>query len=47
MDPRIAFYLFDENGIAVHWYGIIIATSLIVAVVLGIMEAKRRGYRSE
>lgn len=47
MDPRVAFYLFDENGIAVHWYGIIIATALIVAVVLGVMEAKRRGYRSE
>lgn len=47
MDPRVAFYLFDKNGIAVHWYGIIIATALIVAVALGSFEAKKRGYRSE
>lgn len=46
-DPRIAFYLFDENGLAIHWYGIIIATGLIIGVVLGVLEAKRRGYRSE
>ncbi len=45
--PRVAFYLFDENGIAVHWYGIIIATGLVLGVVLGVLEAKRRGYRSE
>ena len=46
-DPRVAFYLFDENGIAIHWYGIIIACSLIVGVFLGVREAKRRGFRSE
>lgn len=46
-DPRVAFYLFGENGIAIHWYGIIIATGLIIGVILGICEAKRRGYRSE
>jgi phosphatidylglycerol:prolipoprotein diacylglycerol transferase len=47
MDPRVAFYLFDKNGIAIHWYGIIIAVGLILGVVLGVREAKRRGYRSE
>ena len=46
-DPRVAFYLFGENGIAIHWYGIIIATGLIIGVILGVREAKRRGYRSE
>ncbi len=45
--PKVAFYLFGENGIAVHWYGIIIATGLVLGVVLGVLEAKRRGYRSE
>lgn len=47
MDPRVAFYLFDKNGIAIHWYGIIIAFGLILGVVLGVREAKRRGYRSD
>lgn len=46
-DPRVAFYLFDKNGIAIHWYGIIIAFALILGVILGIREAKRRGYRSD
>ncbi len=46
-DPRVAFYLFGENGIAIHWYGIIIATGLLLGVILGVREAKRRGYRSE
>ena len=46
-DPRAAFYLFDKNGIAIHWYGIIIAFGLILGVVLGLREAKRRGYRSD
>ncbi len=45
--PKVAFYLFDQNGIAVHWYGIIIAVGLIIGVTLGVLEAKRRGYRSE
>ena len=43
MDP-VAFYIFSKP---IYWYGIIIATALIVGVVLGILEAKRRGYRSE
>ena len=46
-DPRVAFYLFGENGFAVHWYGIIIAIGLALGVILGVLEAKRRGYRSE
>lgn len=44
MDFRVAFNLF---GIPIHWYGIIIATGLVIGVILGILEAKRRGYRSE
>lgn len=45
--PPVAFYLFDENGIAIRWYGLIIAFGLAVGVFLGVREAKRRGYRSE
>jgi phosphatidylglycerol:prolipoprotein diacylglycerol transferase len=41
---RVAFSIFGKD---IYWYGIIIACALIVGVVLGIREAKRRGYRSE
>lgn len=41
---KIAFSAF---GVAIHWYGIIIAFALLVGVVLGVIEAKRRGFRSE
>lgn len=44
MDSRVAFSLFGKD---IYWYGIIIATALIVGVVLGVVEAKRRGFRSE
>ncbi len=44
MDGRVAFSLFGKD---IYWYGIIIATALIVGVVLGVIEAKRRGFRSE
>ncbi|MDD5017688.1 MAG: prolipoprotein diacylglyceryl transferase [Eubacteriales bacterium] len=43
MNP-IAFYIFEKP---IYWYGIIIAAALIVGVVLGVREGKRRGYRSE
>lgn len=41
---RVAFTIFGKD---IYWYGIIIATALIIGVILGIREAKRRGYRSE
>ena len=41
---KVAFSAF---GIEIHWYGIIIAFALLVGVVLGVIEAKRRGFRSE
>jgi len=47
MDPRVAFTLPIGEGIRVYWYGIIIATALVIAVIIGCLEAKRRGYRSE
>lgn len=45
MIDRVAFRLFGENGIAIHWYGIIIAFGLVIGVILGVREARRRGYR--
>ncbi len=44
MDSRVAFSLFGKD---IYWYGIIIAAALIVGVVLGVREAKRKGFRSE
>ena len=41
---NVAFYIGDK---AIYWYGIIIAFGLIMGVVVGLIEAKRRGYRSE
>ena len=47
MINKVAFTIPIGDGINVYWYGIIIATALIIAVALGVREAKRRGYRSE
>lgn len=47
MGNRIAFTIPIGEGINIHWYGIIIAAGVLVAVALGIIESKRRGYRSE
>jgi phosphatidylglycerol:prolipoprotein diacylglycerol transferase len=44
MSSRVAFNIFGKD---IYWYGIIIALALILGVVLAIIEAKRRGYRSE
>jgi phosphatidylglycerol:prolipoprotein diacylglycerol transferase len=33
---------FDFGGIQVHWYGIIIASAMVLATVLAVLEAKRR-----
>ena len=41
---RVAFSLFGKD---IYWYGIIIACALVIGVILGVQEAKRRGYRSE
>ncbi len=46
-DPRIAVENLFGTGINIHWYGVIIACALLVGVILGVMEAKRRGYRAE
>ena len=43
MNP-VAFNILGKD---IYWYGIIIASALVVGVILGVREAKRRGYRSE
>lgn len=35
------------TGIDIHWYGVIIACGLLLGVILGVLEARRRGYRAE
>lgn len=40
MEPPVAFRL---GPLAVHWYGIIIVTSVLVAAYIANLEAKRRG----
>jgi phosphatidylglycerol:prolipoprotein diacylglycerol transferase len=40
-DPRIAISI---GGLQIHWYGIIIACGLAVGAVLGVREARRKGY---
>lgn len=41
---NVAFTIFGKE---IYWYGIIIAVGLILGVVIGVYEAKRKGYRSE
>ena len=41
---NVAFTIFGKD---IYWYGIIIATGLILGVLIGVYEAKRKGYRSE
>ncbi|MBZ5943321.1 prolipoprotein diacylglyceryl transferase, partial [Weissella cibaria] len=33
---------FNLGGIQVHWYGIIIASAVVLATILAVQEAKRR-----
>ena len=41
---NVAFYIGEK---AIYWYGIVIAVGLIMGVIVGLIEAKRRGYRAE
>lgn len=47
MIDKIAIENLFGTGIDIHWYGVIIACGLLIGVVLGVMEARRRGYRAE
>ncbi|MFA5675672.1 MAG: prolipoprotein diacylglyceryl transferase [Christensenellales bacterium] len=47
MINKIAFTIPIGEGFNVYWYGVIIAAAVLVAVTLGTIESKRRGYRSE
>jgi phosphatidylglycerol:prolipoprotein diacylglycerol transferase len=40
----VAFRILGKD---IYWYGIIIAVGLIMGVLIGLYEAKRKGYRSE
>lgn len=47
MIDNIAIKDLFGTGIDIHWYGVIIACGLLLGVILGVLEAKRRGYRAE
>ena len=38
---------FDVFGISIYWYGIIIATGLMLAVIYGSLNAKRLGISAD
>ena len=42
--PGVAFNIFGKD---IYWYGIIIAVGLILAIVIGVLEARRKGYISD
>ena len=39
--------LFGIQGLNIAWYGIIIATGLLLGILLGVLRAKRRGWKSD
>ncbi|MGI6162208.1 MAG: prolipoprotein diacylglyceryl transferase [Christensenellales bacterium] len=41
---RVAFQIF---GLSIYWYGILIAIGVLLAIILSVVMAKRRGYTSE
>lgn len=44
---RIAFWIPDENGKAIYWYGIIICIGFIVAICYGLVSAKKSGISQD
>jgi phosphatidylglycerol:prolipoprotein diacylglycerol transferase len=47
MGPGVAIKNLFGTGKDIYWYGIIIACALIIAIILGIVEARRKGYISD
>ena len=47
--PLLAFnpIAFNLGPIQVHWYGIIIATSVVLALILSVREGRRRGINED
>ena len=41
---RIAFTIFGKD---IYWYGVIIATALLIGGIIAILNARKRGYKSD
>lgn len=44
MDPRVAF---EIGKLKIHWYALIIVTGMLVAMFVGSVLLKRKGYKSD
>jgi len=47
MDRFAVLNLFGIQGLNIAWYGIIIASGLVLGIVLGSMRARRKGWSSD
>lgn len=47
MDRFAVLNLFGIQGLNIAWYGIIIASGLVLGIVLGTLRARRRGWSSD
>ena len=47
MDRFAVENLFGIQGLNIAWYGVIIATGLLLGILLGVQRAKRRGWKSD
>jgi len=47
MDKFIIHNLFGIEGFNIAWYGVLIATGMVLAVLLSIYRAKKQGYKSD
>ncbi|MCE5188993.1 MAG: prolipoprotein diacylglyceryl transferase [Eubacteriales bacterium] len=47
MNRFVVQNLFGIPGLNIAWYGVIIASGLLLGVLLGILRAKRRGWKSD
>lgn len=47
MNRFVVESLFGISGLNISWYGVIIASGLLLGVLLGTLRAKRRGWKSD
>lgn len=46
-NPLAVHNLFGIQGLNIAWYGVIIASGIVLGVTVAILEAKRKGYKPE
>ena len=47
MDRFAVLNLFGIQGLNIAWYGVIIASGLVLGLILGSLRARRRGWSSD